>query len=88
MASGRRLERLLAQVIAGRGSIQFREFEALIVALGFEFKRQTGSHRQYLHPKVGRPFPIQPDGNEAKRYQCRELRDMISAYGLTLDPDK
>jgi hypothetical protein len=33
----------------------------------------------------GRPFPIQPDGQDAKHYQVRQLRDMIRKHGLTLD---
>ena len=57
----------------------------LLAGLGFKFRRQAGSHRIYAHPKVDRLFPIQPDGKEAKRYQIRELRDMIRKYGLSLD---
>ncbi len=67
------------------GGVSFRDFEALLTALGFEFVRQAGSHRIYVHPKVDRPFPIQPDGKDAKRYQIRELRDIIKKYGLSLD---
>lgn len=32
-------------------------------------ERTKGSHRIYVHPKVPRPLSIQPQGNEAKRYQ-------------------
>ena len=85
MVTRRRLEELVEQVLEARGSIKFRDFEALLVALGFAFKRQAGSHRLYLHPKIGRPFPVQPDGPDAKRYQVRELRDMIRKHGLSLD---
>jgi len=81
-----RLKQLLRQVIDGRGSMRFRDFEALLEALGFKLVRRKGSHRIYLHPKAGRPFPVQPEGSEAKWYQRRELRDMIQKHDLTLDP--
>jgi predicted RNA binding protein YcfA (HicA-like mRNA interferase family) len=56
-------------VVGGRGMVSFRDFEALLVGLGFRLKGQSGSHRIYLHPRVERPFPVQPDGKDAKRYQ-------------------
>jgi hypothetical protein len=45
----------------------------------------NGSHRIYFHARTGRPFPIQPDGQDAKHYQVWQLRDMIRKHGLTLD---
>jgi predicted RNA binding protein YcfA (HicA-like mRNA interferase family) len=45
----------------------------------------TGSHRQYVHPKVPRSFPVQPDGKDAKRYQIRELLELVEAYGLYIE---
>lgn len=65
-------------------SISFRDFEALLAAFGFEHVRTTGSHRQYTHPAIPRPFPVQPDGKEAKRYQVRELLELVEQYGLKL----
>jgi len=78
------LKRVFEAVLEGRGTIDFRDFEALLEALGFIKKGQKGSHRIYLHPAVGRPFPVQPDGKDSKRYQVRQLRDMIRKYQLTL----
>ena len=87
MASKRSLTGTYQKVLSGQGTIAFRDFEALLEALGFAFKGQKGSHRIYFHPAVGRPFPVQPDGKEAKRYQVRQLRDMMRKYGVGLDPD-
>jgi len=87
MVRRRRLEQLIEHVLQGRGSISFQEFESLIEALGFDLARQRGSHRIYIHPKLTRPFPVQPHGKDAKRYQIRQLRDMIRGYRLTLDPN-
>jgi predicted RNA binding protein YcfA (HicA-like mRNA interferase family) len=77
--------KVLEQVREGRGTIAFRDFEALLSALGFVLKRQRGSHRIYMHVAIGRPFPVQPDGRDAKPYQVRQLRDIIRKYRLTLD---
>ncbi len=33
------------------------------------------------------PFPVQPDGKETKRYQVRQLRDMMRKYGIGFGPD-
>jgi len=87
MASKRSLAGTYQKVLSGQGTIAFRDFEALLEELGFAFKGQKGSHRIYFHPSVGRPFPVQPDGKEAKRYQVRQLRDMMRKYGIGFDPD-
>ncbi|WP_422060651.1 type II toxin-antitoxin system HicA family toxin [Sphingopyxis sp.] len=65
-------------------SISFRDFEALLNALGFEHVRTNGSHRLYVHSAIPRPFPVQPDGKDAKRYQVRELLELVEQYGLKL----
>ena len=78
-------KKTLEAVLSGRGTISFREFQRLLLALGFTLARISGSHHVYFHAVVGRPFPIQPDGKDAKRYQVRQLRDMIYKYRLTID---
>jgi predicted RNA binding protein YcfA (HicA-like mRNA interferase family) len=80
-----RSQKSLDQILQGRRTIAFRDFEALLSALGFTLVRQRGSHRIYFHARTGRPFPVQPDGQDAKHYQVRQLRDMIRKHGLTLD---
>jgi len=87
MANKRSLAGTCQKVLSGQGTVAFRDFEALLEELGFAFKGQKGSHRIYLHPSVGRPFPVQPDGKEAKRYQVRQLRDMIRKYRIGFGPD-
>lgn len=77
--------KLLERLLQGHRSLSFRDFEKLLRALGFEHDRTTGSHSQYVHPKVPRSFPVQPDGKEAKRYQLRELLELIEEYGLHIE---
>ena len=82
MASARKV---FDAVLSGSGTINFRDFERLLTALGFRLDRTSGSHRIYLHPRVPRPLSIQPFGKDAKPYQVRQLRDMIREFELRLD---
>lgn len=77
--------RLYSQLLASTSrTLPFRDFERLLRAFGFVHERTVGSHRQYVHPAIPRPFPVQPDGKDAKRYQVRELLDLVERYGLGL----
>ena len=73
---------LLQRLLDGQRNLAFRDFERILLALGFEHERTKGSHRIYIHPAIPRPFPVQPDGKDAKRYQIRELLELVEAYGL------
>ncbi len=66
-------------------TIAFRDLEKLLQAFGFELARTTGSHRQYVHPKIPRPFPVQPEGKDAKRYQVREFLELVEEFSLYMD---
>lgn len=66
-------------------TVTFRDFERLLEAFGFELVRTVASHRQYARPEVPRPFPVQPDGKDAKRYQVRELLELVETYGLHME---
>lgn len=81
-----RIAKLYATLNANRrGIISFRDFEALLRAFGFKLERTVGSHRQYVHPRVPLPLPIQPEGKDAKRYQVRQFLDMIEEFSLSID---
>ena len=66
-------------------TVRFRDFERLLRAFGFTPDRTVGSHRQYVHPKVPRAFPVQPLGKDAKRYQVREFLELVETYGLHIE---
>jgi len=75
--------KLYARLLANpRQTISFRDFETLLRAFGFELARTRGSHRQYVHPQVLRPFPVQPSTKDAKPYQVREFLELIEQYSL------
>jgi predicted RNA binding protein YcfA (HicA-like mRNA interferase family) len=78
-------EKLYQQLLASASrTISFRDFERLLRAFGFELDRTAGSHRQYVHHAIARSFPVQPEGKDAKRYQVRELLELVERYGLHL----
>lgn len=81
-------EKTLESVLYGRGTIAFRDFARLLQALGFRLARIKGSHQIYVHPALNRPFPIQPDGKDAKAYQVDQLRTIICRHRLSLGANK
>ena len=82
-----RIDKFYARLLANpRTTISFREFEKLLGAFGFEHARTTGSHRQYTHPKLSRPLPVQPSSKDAKPYQVREFLELVREHGLYIEP--
>jgi predicted RNA binding protein YcfA (HicA-like mRNA interferase family) len=72
------------RIVAGSRDIRFRDFEQLLRAFGFEFDRQSGSHRIYRHPELRVRMNIQPEGAKTKLYQIRQLLELVETYGLRL----
>jgi len=62
--------------------ISFRDFEALLVAFGFEMRSGKGSHRNYKHPMVPVILTIQPRGKDALPYQVKRLLEVVRDYDL------
>ena len=80
-------DKLYQQLLASSSrSISFRDFERLLRAFGFELDRTAGSHRQYVHPELQRPVPVQPEGKDAKRYQVREFLELVERFALHIQP--
>ena len=77
-------EKLYKAVISGQSdnNINFNDFRNLIVDLGFEFKNQKGSHISYVNRSINEVMNIQADGNKAKAYQVRQLRNIINTHNL------
>ena len=82
-----RIDKLYAKLLANsRSAMRFGDFEKLLRAFGFEHNRTKGSHMIWVHPKLPRPFPIQPDGKDAKSYQVREFLELVEEHGLYIEP--
>jgi predicted RNA binding protein YcfA (HicA-like mRNA interferase family) len=67
------------------GKLDFSEFQRLLVAFGYRFKRQNGNHMAYRHAKIPDTRIVQPIGKAAKPYQLEQFLDMIEKFRLTMD---
>lgn len=76
-----RAEKLLRKLDSG-ASLSFAELQAILSIFGFRLDRVSGSHHIYVHARLSRPISIQPAGKDAKRYQVRQVRDMIAEFEL------
>jgi len=63
-------------------NIKYSDFRKLIIDLGFEFRRQRGSHTMYFHNDIKEFLNIQKDGNKAKGYQVEHLRNVILRHSM------
>lgn len=77
-------QKVYNDVISGKSdyNIRYADFQKLILDLGFEFKRQRGSHTIYFHAGINELMNIQKDGSKAKGYEVKQLRNIIEKHGL------
>ena len=78
-------KKLFIKIASGTqdSSILFSELANLAKALGFS-ERVNGSHHIYYKDGIVEILNFQQDGSQAKLYQVRQLRSIISKYGLEL----
>jgi hypothetical protein len=76
---GKTLERILRGT--SDANIDFDELCNLLLRLGFE-RRIRGSHNTFRRAGVVDKINLQRDGNMAKPYQVRQVRDVIVRYKL------
>jgi hypothetical protein len=80
----RKPSELLERARANPQSLSFRELERLVVAIGYAFDRQSGSHRIYRCK--GLPIiNLQSAGKDAKPYQVRQVLGIIDEYALEVE---
>ena len=83
-----RIDKLLVRVRNNPRDVRFADLLTLVEAFGFEFLRQEGSHRQYLHPTTGAYLNLQPGApGRAKPYQVRRFLEQIDAHHLRLNEE-
>jgi predicted RNA binding protein YcfA (HicA-like mRNA interferase family) len=61
--------------------VRFTHLVKLVLAMGYEFERQKGSHGMYRRPGFPR-IDIQPRKSMAKDYQVRRVIEIIDQYGI------
>jgi len=78
-----RKDKLLLSVMSGKQdkSILFADLCKLLDIIEFE-KRINGSHHIYYKEKITELLNLQPDGNLAKPYQVKQVRELIKKYNL------
>ncbi len=76
-------EKLIADVLRGPSdaNVRFNDLCTLLERLGFE-QRTRGSHHVFRRKGVEEKVNLQKDGNKAKPYQVRQVRNVIVKYGL------
>lgn len=76
--------KLIAKVLSGRSdtNIDFDDLRNLLERLGF-IERVGGSHHVFVQNGVEELINLQREGRFAKPYQVRQVRFVITKYGLT-----
>lgn len=67
-----RTDKLLQKIRDNPSGVTFAEFETLLARMGWQFDRQSGSHRIWISPS-GERLPIQSRQGEAKAYQVKQF---------------
>jgi len=80
-----RYEELRARVVEGKSddNINFEDLCRLLLRLGFE-ERVRGSHHIFRKQGIRELINLQQEGNKAKVYQVRQVRQVILRYGLNI----
>lgn len=76
-------EHLLQQILSGRSdaNIRFDDLCNLLLRLGFQM-RTSGSHSVFRKSGVEEKVNLQKDGNKAKPYQVRQVRQVLLRHRL------
>ena len=76
-------EKLFFQVLRGSSdaNIAFSDLVNLLLHFGFEL-RIKGSHHVFRKKGVEEKLNIQKDGNKAKPYQVKQIRNIMLKYRL------
>lgn len=77
------LEKLFYSIMSGTQdrNIKFSDMQKILEGLGFQC-RIKGDHFIYWRDGIDEIINIQPDGNKAKPYQVKQIRNIILKYGL------
>lgn len=83
-----RLEKVLSRVLRGTSdkNIAFRDICWLLRKLDFD-ERIRGDHHIFSHSKIDEIINLQPKGSKAKPYQVRQVREILTKYGLSGEQD-
>lgn len=76
-------EKLLRKILQGTSdtNISFEDLCRLLRRFGFE-ERTRGSHHIFVKSGIKRQIVLQPQGNKAKPYQVKQVRELFREYDL------
>lgn len=80
------LKKVFASILGGRSdtNTRFAELRRILLAVGFS-ERVTGGHHIFSREGVAEIINLQPlHGGKAKAYQVKQVRQLITKYGLAL----
>lgn len=77
------LEKLMYSIMSGTQdrNIKFSDLQKILDVLGFRC-RIKGDHFIYWKDGIDEIINIQPDGNKAKPYQVKQVRNIVLKYDL------
>lgn len=77
------IDKLYISVMSGMQdqNIKFRDLQKLLDTLGFQH-RIRGDHFIYFYGDLPENINIQPNGNMAKPYQVKQVRNYLLKYHL------
>jgi hypothetical protein len=83
-----KVEKTLERVLRGNAdtNIRFGDLCALLSHLGFA-ERVRGDHHIFTRDGVAEILNLQPRGSKAKAYQVRQVRSVLTSYGLAGEPE-
>jgi hypothetical protein len=78
-----KVAKTLDKVVRGNAdaNIRFGDLCALLIHLGFA-ERIRGDHHIFTRDGVAEILNLQPQGDKAKAYQVKQVRNVLTAYGL------
>lgn len=78
-----KFEKVYLKLLSGKSdsNIGFDDLRGLMISLGFE-ENIKGSHHTYRKIGVIEKPNLQRDGNKAKSYQVRQIRQILTKYNL------
>ena len=76
-------EKIMYSILIGTQdcNIKFSDLQKILNKMGFQY-RVKGDHFIYWKDGIDEIINIQPDGNKAKPYQVKQVRNVIIKYGL------
>ena len=74
-------EKFRVKILSGQsdGNIEFNDLVAYLKRCGFDH-RTKGSHNLFTKKGIDALINLQADGSKAKRYQVRQIRDILINY--------